>query len=81
MTNDQFMCGLVAELWKVGHRNFDPRDARLHDAMRKTIPEIGDHRLQAAGVDFYVDPISGTVDDIFHVFSILQGYGLEHFNK
>lgn len=76
MTNNQFMCGLVADLWKLGQRRFDPRDLLLHSAMRKTIAEIGDDCLRSVGVDFYVDPIGGTVDDVFHVFSILQGYGL-----
>ncbi len=76
MTNTQFMCGVIAELWRKDLRDFNPRDPKFHRVVVEASEEIGEKSLNLIGVEFYVDPITNTVADVFSVASVLQGYGL-----
>ena len=76
MTNTQFMCGVIAELWKKDWQHFNPRDPRFHRAVATASESVGERVLSDAGVELYVDPITETVSDVFSVASVLQGYGL-----
>ena len=76
MKNQQFMTSLLAKLVKLNKITVDTRDFRVHQAFAETISKVGEDKLASHGVEFYQDPISETIPDLFLIISIFQGFDL-----
>ena len=76
MNNTEFMSGVAAELWKKRVRRLDPRDPASHRAFYDTLREIDGGIVEKAGLEFYFDPITGNIADLFNLSSSLQGFAL-----